>query len=66
MKKFAAAALWSMVLTLVFAAPAFAAQHHVKHPKAVHAKNPYLKHHVKHHVAHPPKHHHHLWPFHKR
>lgn len=66
MRKFAAAALLSMVFAMGFAAPASAAQHHaVKHPKAAHAKNPYVKHPVKHHVDHPAKHQHRLWPFHK-
>lgn len=65
MKKIAAAALLSVTFAFGLAAPAFATPKPVKHAKAVHAKNPYLKHHVKHHVDHPAKHQHHLWPFHK-
>jgi uncharacterized protein YxeA len=34
----------AVVLLILFAASAFAAQHKVSHPKPVHPTNPYLKH----------------------
>jgi hypothetical protein len=40
MKRFALA----VFLLILFAAPAFAVQHKVMHPKPIHAQNPYLKH----------------------
>ncbi|HEV2445113.1 MAG TPA: hypothetical protein VGS58_04295, partial [Candidatus Sulfopaludibacter sp.] len=58
MKKFVVA----MCLFMVLATQAFASHKPVKHPKAAHAQNPYLKHPVKHHVDHPAKHRHHFWP----
>ena len=56
----------AVVLSMVFAAPAFATQHAAKHPKAAHATNPYIKHPAKHHVDHAMKHKHRFWPFHKK
>jgi hypothetical protein len=50
MKKFVLAAF----LVMLFAVPAFAVQHKVTHPKAVHAQNPYLKH--ANHKAHRQRH----------
>jgi len=65
MKKFVVATCLFMVLaTQMLAVQAFASQKPVKHPKAAHAQNPYLKHPAKHHVNHPAKHKHHFWPHH--
>jgi hypothetical protein len=40
MKKF----VLTLFLSMLVAAPAFAAKHKVNHPKAIHPTNPYLKH----------------------